>query len=69
MVQNISNQLVSLQQLTISWDILSQQRNYQHCLRQFKQSNPKVGKFWQGTDAEPGIYIAIAGKVRLLDER
>lgn len=26
-----------------------------------------MGKFWQGTDAESGIYIVMAGKVRLLD--
>ncbi|BAY09993.1 cyclic nucleotide-regulated ABC bacteriocin/lantibiotic exporter [Calothrix sp. NIES-2098] len=40
---------------------------FQRCLQQFKFLNPKVGKFWQGTDVEPGIYIVIAGKVRLLD--
>ncbi len=40
---------------------------FQRCLQQFKFINPKVGKFWQGTDVEPGIYIVIAGKVRLLD--
>ncbi len=40
---------------------------FQQCLQQVKFLNPKVGKFWQGTDAEPGIYIVIAGKVRLLD--
>ena len=44
------------------------QAEYQHCLQQVKFLNPKVGKFWQGTDAEAGIYIAIAGKVRLLDK-
>ncbi len=27
-----------------------------------------MGKFWQGTDVEPGIYIVLAGKVRLLNE-
>jgi HlyB family type I secretion system ABC transporter len=40
---------------------------FQRCLQKFKLLNPKVGKFWQGTDVEPGIYIVIAGKVRLLD--
>nr|AVH79429.1 cyclic nucleotide-regulated ABC bacteriocin/lantibiotic exporter [Tolypothrix sp. PCC 7910] len=41
---------------------------FQRCLAQFKFINPKVGKFWQGTDVEPGIYIVLAGKVRLLNE-
>lgn len=40
---------------------------FQHCLNKVKFITPKVGKFWQGTDVEPGIYIVIAGKVRLLD--
>lgn len=40
---------------------------FQRCLQQVKFLNPKVGKFWQGTDVEPGIYIVIANKVRLLD--
>ncbi|MFM6684562.1 MAG: cyclic nucleotide-binding domain-containing protein, partial [Dolichospermum sp.] len=29
---------------------------------------PKVGKFWTGKNVEPGIYIIITGKVRLLDD-
>ena len=41
---------------------------FQLCLKQVKFLEPKVGKFWYGTDAKPGIYIAIAGKVRLLDD-
>lgn len=40
---------------------------FQHYLNQVKFITPKVGKFWQGTEVEPGIYIVIAGKVRLLD--
>ena len=40
---------------------------FQHCLKQVKSLNPKVGKFWQGTDAEAGVYIVRDGKVRLLD--
>ena len=41
---------------------------FQCCLKQVKSLKPKVGKFWQGTDAEAGIYMVIAGKVRLLDD-
>lgn len=40
---------------------------FQHCLNQVKFQEPKVGKLWQGTNAESGIYIVIAGKARLLN--
>ncbi|BAZ49533.1 cyclic nucleotide-regulated ABC bacteriocin/lantibiotic exporter [Nostoc sp. NIES-4103] len=68
MAQDLSAQLLTPEQFNnILGHSLSQQE-YQHCLQQVKFLNPKVGKFWQGTDAETGIYIAIAGKVRLLDK-
>jgi ATP-binding cassette, subfamily B, bacterial HlyB/CyaB len=41
----------------------------QHCLSQVKFITPKVGKFWQANNAEPGIYIILTGKVRLLDNQ
>jgi ATP-binding cassette subfamily B protein len=41
---------------------------FQRCLKHAKVLNPKVGKFWQGTNVEPGIYIVVAGKVRLLND-
>lgn len=44
------------------------EQEYQRCLQAAKLLTPKVGKFWQGKDGEAGIYIAIAGKVRLLDD-
>ncbi len=44
------------------------EQEYQRCLQAAKLLTPKVGKFWQGKDVEAGIYIAIAGKVRLLDD-
>lgn len=40
---------------------------FQRCLKQVRALSPKVGKFWQGTDADGGIYIVVTGKVRLLD--
>jgi hypothetical protein len=68
MVENQPDPLVSHQQLnnTLGYSLTAEE--YQHCLKQVKSSRPKVGKFWQGTEAERGIYIVIAGKVRLLDE-
>ncbi len=67
MAQDISAQLVSLQQFNNTLGYSLSTEEFQHCLEQVKFINPKVGKFWQGTDAKAGIYIAIAGKVRLLD--
>ncbi len=68
MVQHLSEPLVSLQQLRETLGYSLGEREYQQCLQQVKSLQPKVGKFWQGTGVEPGIYIVIAGKVRLLDD-
>ncbi|MEH2178213.1 cyclic nucleotide-binding domain-containing protein [Nostoc sp.] len=67
MAQDISTQLVTLQLFNNTLGYSLSTEEFQHCLQQIKFINPKVGKFWQGTDAKVGIYIAIAGKVRLLD--
>lgn len=45
---------------------LSEQEWKEYC-QEFKSLTPKVGKFWQGTEVQPGIYIVISGKTRLLD--
>lgn len=66
MVQNTSAQVLSLQQFNNTLGYSLSTEEFQQCLQQVKFINPKVGKFWQG-DAQPGIHIAIAGKVRLLD--
>ncbi|MEH2308226.1 peptidase domain-containing ABC transporter [Nostoc sp.] len=67
MVQNLSDPLVSLEELSNILGYSLSEAEFQRCLQQIKFLNPKVGKFWQGTDVEPGIYIVIANKVRLLD--
>jgi ATP-binding cassette subfamily B protein len=39
-----------------------------NCIKQIEIKEPSAGKpFWQTTDATVGIYIILAGKVRLLD--
>lgn len=68
MVQHLSEQLISLQQLNNTLGSSLSQEEWQCCCKEFKSLNPKVGKFWQGTEVKAGIYIVIAGKVRLLDE-
>jgi ATP-binding cassette subfamily B protein len=67
MAQYLSESL-SLQQLCNVLGSSLSPEDLQHCLKQVKFLTPKVGKFWQGTDVEPGIYIVLAGKVRLLDD-
>ncbi|MBD2338907.1 peptidase domain-containing ABC transporter [Calothrix sp. FACHB-156] len=67
MAQHISESL-SVQQLCSVLGYSLSSEDLQHCLQQVKYLTPKVGKFWQGTDVEPGIYIVLAGKVRLLDD-
>ncbi|MBD6618886.1 ATP-binding cassette domain-containing protein [Komarekiella sp. 'clone 1'] len=68
MAENLSEQLISLQQLSHTLGCSLSAEEYQHCLKQVKDLKPKVGKFWQGAEVASGIYIVIAGKVRLLDE-
>lgn len=67
MAQNLFEQLVSVQQLSNTLGYSLSQAEWQRCLELFQSSEPKVGKFWQGTDVDSGIYIVIASKVRLLD--
>jgi len=68
MAHNLSAQLVSLQQINHTLGYSISDAEFQQYLPQFKEKTPKVGKFWTGNDVDPGIYIIIAGKARLLDE-
>jgi ATP-binding cassette subfamily B protein len=61
-------QLLSLQQLNNALGHSLSEDEFQRCLKHANILNPKVGKFWQGTNVEPGIYIVVAGKVRLLND-
>ena len=66
MVQNLS--ALSSQQLTKTLGQVLPEPELDHCLKQIKVQEPATGKrFWQASSAEPGVYIIIAGKVRLLD--
>ncbi|MBE9197499.1 MULTISPECIES: peptidase domain-containing ABC transporter [unclassified Nodularia (in: cyanobacteria)] len=69
MVQNLSDPVVLLQQFNHALGHSLGEAEFQRYYQQFKFLNPKVGKFWQGEDAEAGVYIAIAGKVRLLNDQ
>ncbi|NMG09330.1 peptidase domain-containing ABC transporter [Brasilonema sp. UFV-L1] len=59
--------LLSLQQLNNAFGYSLSEEEFQRCLQVAKIFNPKVGKFWQENQIQPGIYIVVAGKVRLLN--
>jgi len=66
MVQNSS--LPSSQQLAQTLGQILPEQELNHCRQQSQIQQPTAAKqFWQSTASEPGIYIVIAGKVRLLD--
>ncbi len=67
MVKNVSPTLVSHQQLTNTLGYSLSESEWSSCLQQIKLVEPKLGPFWQATEAEAGIYIVIIGKVRLLN--
>jgi hypothetical protein len=67
MVSNASNLLISTQQLVNTLGHRLSQPELSRCLKQIKYLEPKVGQFWQTTDAEAGVYIVISGKVRLIN--
>ncbi|MBD2438075.1 peptidase domain-containing ABC transporter [Nostoc sp. FACHB-110] len=68
MVGNLSEQLISLQQLNKFLGCSLTEAEWLSYGPEFKYLKPKVGKFWQGSEAQPGIYIVITGKTRLLNE-
>jgi ATP-binding cassette subfamily B protein len=65
MVPNIPK--ISRQQIS---DVLGHsfsESEFANYRQQIKTIKPKVGQFWQTTGAEAGVYIVVAGKVRLMD--
>ena len=68
MVQNSITPIISPQLIKNILGYSLSEGEFQRYQQKFKYLEPKVGKFWQGTRVEAGIYIVLAGKVRLLDE-
>ncbi|MBW4674182.1 MAG: peptidase domain-containing ABC transporter [Desmonostoc geniculatum HA4340-LM1] len=68
MVQNSTTPIISPELFKTILGYAISEEEFQRCQDKFKYLKPKVGKFWQGTGVEAGIYIVLAGKVRLLDE-
>ena len=51
---------------TLGWSLSDQELS--HYLNQIEILEPRVGKrFWRSSEASPGLYIILAGKVRLID--
>jgi ATP-binding cassette, subfamily B, bacterial HlyB/CyaB len=67
-MQSFSESKLTLQQISAILGQTLSENDFHRCLEQIKSLNPKIGKFWQSKDAEPGLYIVMSGKVRLLDE-
>jgi ATP-binding cassette subfamily B protein len=61
--------MLALSTLTQIFGETISDRHYQDCLQQAQYLTPNVGKFWQGTEARSGLYLILAGKVRLLDSQ
>jgi hypothetical protein len=66
MIQNKST--FQKQQLTQTLGQPLSEQELSNCLQQIEILEPNAGKlFWQTSDATVGIYIILAGKVRLLN--
>ncbi|MGD1805607.1 peptidase domain-containing ABC transporter [Dapis sp. BLCC M126] len=68
MVQNAPTPALTQGQLTDVLGYSLSEKKIENCLKTLEYLTPKVGQFWQAEGGESGIYIIIAGKVRLLDE-
>ncbi|MFN6516555.1 MAG: peptidase domain-containing ABC transporter [Nostoc sp. CreGUA01] len=68
MLQNSITPIISPELLKNILGYSVSEEEFKRCQEKFKYLEPKVGKFWQGTGVEAGIYIVLAGKVRLLDQ-
>ena len=68
MVQNAPTPALTQGQITDVLGYSLSEKEIENCLKTVEYLAPKVGQFWQADREESGIYIIIAGKVRLLDE-
>ncbi|MEM8808253.1 MAG: peptidase domain-containing ABC transporter [Cyanobacteria bacterium P01_G01_bin.38] len=68
MEQHPSTVSLSSQALSHLFGVTFSDIQRQTCLSQIQIVQPKVGAFWHSQDNKPGLYIILAGKVRLLDE-
>jgi HlyB family type I secretion system ABC transporter len=68
MVHISSTASITSQQLAKTLGQVLPERKLNYCIRGIKIQQPSAGKrFWQTANAEPGVYIVMSGRVRLLD--
>lgn len=68
MIKDFQIEFVDIQQLGQTLGLAITDSDFNHCLKKIDIQQPLAGKeFWQTAEAQPGIYIVITGKVRLVD--
>ena len=67
--KNESTLNVSLQQLRDTLGYPVSEQEFLSWRSQIKILSPKLGGLWQSTEASSGIYIVLAGKVKLIDSQ
>ena len=68
MVHISSTTSINSQQLAKTLGQVVSDRELNRCLKSIEVREPAAGeRFWQTANAEPGVYIVMSGKVRLLD--
>ncbi len=69
MIQDVLSQEQLCQKIIATLGESLTEQDIQSCLKKIEIIEPKVAKlFWRSPEAKPGIFIVLAGKVRLLDD-
>ena len=68
MIQDVLSQEQLCEKIIATLGESLTEQDIQGCLKKIEIIEPKVAKlFWRSPEAKPGIYMVLAGKVRLLD--
>jgi HlyB family type I secretion system ABC transporter len=68
MTANLSPPIISPSQFDRVLGSSISTAEFEDCLAQSKIYQPKVGKFWPNANIEPGLYVVVSGKIRLLSQ-
>ena len=66
MTHKFTKSLIAHQQLNNILGCSLSSQDFKNCCQKLKHQSPPIGKIWQANEAGNGLYIIIAGKVRLL---
>jgi subfamily B ATP-binding cassette protein HlyB/CyaB len=67
MVQQLLSQQISPQQFNEICGVSIEASEYRSCLNKARVFEPDLGKLWTESEIEPGVYVILRGKVRLLN--